>query len=39
LKANWLPAPADAFALIVRAYVPMPEVKSGTYVLPDVVRL
>lgn len=38
-KANWLPAPADQFALIVRTYVPSSALVDGSYVLPDVMRL
>jgi hypothetical protein len=37
-KANWLPAPDDQFALIVRTYVPSEALLSGTYKLPDVQR-
>jgi len=37
-KANWLPAPRDTFALIVRAYVPDTTILDGTYKLPQVVR-
>ena len=37
-RANWLPAPADQFALIVRAYVPTAPILNGDYKLPDVVR-
>ncbi len=37
-KANWLPAPADQFALIVRAYVPSEPILDGSYKLPDVER-
>jgi hypothetical protein len=37
-KANWLPAPRDTFALIVRAYVPTAPLLDGRYKLPDVVR-
>ncbi|WP_422506490.1 DUF1254 domain-containing protein [Stenotrophomonas sp. GZD-301] len=37
-KANWLPAPRDVFALIVRAYVPNDAIQNGRYTLPDVVR-
>lgn len=35
-RANWLPAPNDQFALIVRAYVPTEEILNGTYKLPNV---
>lgn len=37
-KANWLPAPAGQFALLLRAYVPGAPLLSGEYVLPEVVR-
>lgn len=37
-RANWLQAPEGPFALIVRAYVPSPEIGDGRYQLPDVVR-
>ena len=37
-KANWLPAPDDQFALIVRAYVPSAALLTGDYKLPDVHR-
>jgi len=37
-KANWLPAPSDQFALIVRAYVPTETILDGRYALPNVVR-
>lgn len=38
-RANWLPAPDDQFALIVRAYVPNEALLSGTYKLPNVTRV
>ncbi len=34
--ANWLPAPNDQFALIVRTYVPTEQILNGTYKLPNV---
>lgn len=37
-KANWLPAPNDQFALIVRTYVPTDAILDGTYKLPNVER-
>ena len=37
-KANWLPAPAGQFALIVRAYVPTQPLLAGKYTLPNVER-
>ena len=37
-RANWLPAPNDQFALIVRTYVPNEQILTGTYKLPNVER-
>lgn len=37
-KQNWLPAPADQFALIIRAYVPKQPILDATYKLPSVER-
>jgi hypothetical protein len=37
-KANWLPAPDGQFALIIRAYVPGPEILDDTYKFPNVER-
>ncbi len=37
-RANWLPAPSDQFALIVRAYVPTQAILDGSYKLPNVER-
>ncbi|HSE23457.1 MAG TPA: DUF1254 domain-containing protein [Pyrinomonadaceae bacterium] len=37
-RANWLPAPNDQFALIVRTYVPTEQTLNGTYKLPNVER-
>jgi hypothetical protein len=34
-RANWLPAPPDAFFLCLRAYLPRPEMVDGRYQLPD----
>lgn len=34
-RANWLPAPPDAFFLCLRAYLPRPEMVDGRYRLPD----
>lgn len=36
-RANWLPAPAGRFALVMRAYLPRPELRDGRYRLPPVV--
>lgn len=38
-RANWLPAPAGAFYLCLRAYVPRPEMIDGRYALPPLVRI
>src|SRR6185436_14317949 len=38
-RANWLPAPPDQFALIVRAYVPTQGIVDSTYKLPNVERM
>jgi len=37
--ANWLPAPHDTFALMVRAYVPTQQILDGSYRLPNVERV
>jgi hypothetical protein len=37
-KANWLPAPADQFCLIIRAYVPDESIVNDAYQFPDVIR-
>lgn len=37
-RANWLPAPAGQFALLVRAYVPTEAILTGAYALPEVTR-
>lgn len=37
-RANWLPAPNDQFALIVRTYVPTESLLNSTYKLPNVER-
>jgi hypothetical protein len=36
--ANWLPAPDDAFTVIVRAYVPSDALLDGSYALPNIHR-
>lgn len=38
-KANWLPAPAGAFRLTLRAYLPSPALAAGQAPLPTVERL
>ncbi|PTD17025.1 DUF1254 domain-containing protein [Sphingomonas fennica] len=38
-KANWLPAPDDQFALLMRTYVPTEPILNGNYKLPDVKRV
>jgi hypothetical protein len=37
-RTNWLPAPNDQFALIIRAYVPTQPLLDGNYKLPNVER-
>ena len=38
--ANWLPAPARGpFALMMRAYLPRPSLRNGSYRLPRIVRV
>lgn len=37
--SNWLPAPAGAFNLTLRAYMPDPSILSGTYTLPPMIRV
>ena len=37
-RANWLPAPADQFCLVVRAYVPSQAILDNAYQFPDVIR-
>lgn len=37
--ANWLPAPAGPFRLVMRAYQPRSEILDGRYRYPPVVRL
>lgn len=37
-RANWLPAPRDQFALLVRAYVPTTPLLDSSYTLPQVER-
>ncbi len=38
-RANWLPAPAKNFALIMRAYLPGPELLDGRFRYPGIERL
>lgn len=35
-ESNWLPAPEGAFYVIMRAYMPKPEMLSGSYRLPPI---
>lgn len=35
-RSNWLPAPAGAFALFMRAYLPKPQLLDGEYRLPEI---
>jgi hypothetical protein len=36
--ANWLPAPAGAFDVHLRTYVPQKSLLNGSYKLPPIVR-
>lgn len=38
-ERNWLPAPAGAFRLMLRAYLPGPGILNGTYRPPRVERV
>jgi hypothetical protein len=38
-ESNWLPAPESAFDLIMRAYLPRPEIASGEWVPPPVTKV
>lgn len=38
-RANWLPTPAGPFRLIMRAYLPSPELARGQAELPALTRL
>ena len=38
-KANWLPSPTGAFRLILRAYLPSPELAAGKAPLPTIEKL
>jgi len=33
-ESNWLPAPQDSFNLILRTYLPQPQILNGTWQLP-----
>jgi hypothetical protein len=35
-ESNWLPAPADSFNLVMRLYLPQPQVLNGTWTYPLV---
>ncbi|MCL9998782.1 MAG: DUF1254 domain-containing protein [Erythrobacter sp.] len=37
-SANWLPAPAGPFFLVIRSYLPKAEVTSGAWLPPGVIR-
>lgn len=37
-SANWLPAPAGPFFLVIRSYLPRAEVTSGRWLPPGVIR-
>jgi hypothetical protein len=36
LLANWLPAPAGPFQISLRAYLPRPELREGSALMPIV---
>ena len=38
IRANWLPALADQFCLVIRAYFPTTSILENIYQFPDVVR-
>lgn len=38
-KANWLPAPADGFFLVIRLYQPEEKMYKGDYILPAVSKV
>lgn len=38
-ESNWLPAPAGEFSLNLRAYLPRPEARDGTWKIPPIKRL
>jgi hypothetical protein len=35
-ESNWLPAPADSFHLVLRLYLPQPQILNGTWQAPGV---
>ena len=39
LRANWLPALAGPFVVVLRAYLPRPELLEGRAEMPTVIRL
>jgi hypothetical protein len=36
---NWLPSPSGRFKLMLRAYLPGPEIVNGSYEVPPVVKV
>jgi hypothetical protein len=36
---NWLPTPSGRFKLMLRAYLPGPEILDGGYEVPPVLRI
>jgi hypothetical protein len=39
VAANWLPVPSGNFALMMRAYLPRPEMLDGRFRYPGIERL
>jgi hypothetical protein len=37
-ESNWLPAPTDSFNLVLRTYLPQPQVLNGTWQPPGIER-
>jgi hypothetical protein len=38
-ESNWLPAPAGAFSMFMRLYLPQPQALNGTWQLPLVQKV
>ena len=37
-ESNWLPAPVDSFSLVMRLYLPQPQILNGTWQPPPVIQ-